>query len=151
MDSLFLLSCIFLQKVEFLLFSVGLFLFFHDLTGLLQRIGTIYYLFIDGIYYCFFVFYPIRRIYIDPPPNLFHGIYNSINEHSQIWNCYRSSMIQTQFNIWKEVIETSSAVTSFALSLIMISKLLIYEYIIRSSSFSLKDIKLTAIGFGFSV
>ena len=39
------------------------FWFLHNLTQLLQRIESIFdFFFIDRIYCCFFVFYPIRRI-----------------------------------------------------------------------------------------
>ena len=54
---------LFIKGLIFVIFS-GFFLFFHDLTRLLQHTGSIYYLFLVRINCCFFVFNPINRIYV---------------------------------------------------------------------------------------
>ena len=64
--------------------------------------------------------------------DLLYEIYNAINKHSQRWNHYLSSMNESK----------SYFVTSFASSLIMISMLSHFEYIARSSSLSIEEIKL---------
>ena len=63
-ERFFLLFYIYLQKVQFLLFFADLFWFLHYSMRLLWRTENICYFFINGNYCCFFVSYPIRRIYI---------------------------------------------------------------------------------------
>ena len=63
---------------------------------------TFVILFIDGIYCCLFVFYPVKIIYIyDPPPSrfiLWHLFY-TITEHKRRKNHYLSS-IAKYFDIY---------------------------------------------------
>ena len=57
--------------------------------------------FIHRIYYCFFVFYPIRRIHIWSTTilDLFYDTFKTINEHNQRQNVYLS-LIPNYFDIY---------------------------------------------------
>ena len=94
--------------------------------------------FIDRIYLCFFVFYPIRRIYIWSITILIYFTTFTI-------------LPSTTFDwfqiIWISILSESKSylITSFASSLIMISTFSFFECIAPSASLSIKEIKITAI------
>ena len=97
--------------------------------------------FIERIYFCFFAFYPIRRIYIRYQySDLLYGIYNTINEHNQRQSFYFSSIFLNHFEI------QSASITSSASSLIMVSMLSLFHCIACPSSLSSLDkVKLIVI------
>ena len=104
------------------------------------------YFFFDEIYCSFFVFAQSGKTIYDPPHLKF------ILRHLQYHEWTQSSMKSLPFNdfsnpIWYFLISDlkSSAVTSFASWLIMISMLSVFECITRPSSLPLEEIKLIAI------
>ena len=124
---------------------VGLFWFPHDLMQQLPHTENIYHLhFLD--YCCFFLFYPVWRSNIWSPRLKF-----------TLWLLYYSSWTELKIRllpltdvsklIWcLEISDSkSSLTTSFTLSYGINSVLSQFEWITRSSSTSLEEIKLIAI------
>ena len=105
--------------------------------------GTFVILFIDRIYCCLFIFYPVRRIQHDW--NLFYEICNTTTEHNWRQTHYLS-MILNYFDIYFQVNQKVFFITSSASSLHIISMLSLFDCITRSSSFwSLEELKVTVI------
>ena len=121
-----------------MLFFVDLFLFFHDLRQLLQRIESIYYLtYGQGLLLHFsFLSNQENRYMIHHNLDLFYDIYNTIIEHNQRQTHYLTS-ISNYFDIFFEMNEKVFITLSVS-SLIMISMLSLFECITRSSSLSNK-------------
>ena len=116
-----------------MLFFQNVFLNLHDLMQLLQHTESIYIFFIDSIFWCFGVFYSVRRIYIwstTIDSDLFYEICNTRNEHNGRQTHYL--LIDFSNQIWyQETSELKSfLVTSSALPLIMISLLSLFNHFI---------------------
>ena len=103
-DVIFSFPVIFICKRFNFCCSLLRFLFLYDLTLLLQRIESIYYLFHWWDLLLLVVYLLLLGESIYDPPCL-KSIYNVINEHSQIWNHYLSLMFPIQFDMQKEVIK----------------------------------------------
>ena len=108
--------------------------------------------FSDSIYCCFFVFYPIRSIYIWFSSFKTYFMAFTVQYINTIKDL--TTIFPMMFPIWYLHSSDSkrSSINSSALSLIMISLLSLFECITRSSSLPLKEIKLIAIvNWGFHV
>ena len=79
--------------------------------------------------------------------DLFYDIYNTITEHNRRQTQYLSSVpfISAKLLWYLVLSESKSSITSSASSIIMISILSLFECITRSSSLSIKKIKLFAV------
>ena len=99
--------------------------------------------FIDSIYCYFFAFYSIY-IWSTTILIFFNDIYNTIYEHNQRQTHYLS-LVLNYFDIYFSVNYKFLFITSTASSLIIMSILSMYEWIIPSSSLFVGEIKLFAI------
>ena len=109
-------------------------------------LNTFIIFFIDGIYCCFFVFYPLRRIYILFSTVRIYFMTSMIQQMNTIKK--KNSLPFIGFKLfWYLFLNKSKSfvITLFVSSLIMVSMLSLFESSTRSSSLSIEGIKLIAI------
>ena len=119
-------------------------LILHDLMQLLERIENIVIFFwLDFLFLFCFLFSQDNLFMIHDNLDLFFDIYNTIIEHNQRKIHYPLLILIFFWNLYSSE-SKSSFLTLHASSFIMISMLVLFECITRSSSLSI-EIKLFAI------